>query len=234
VDNDDIDSNKDISNDDVDTFLCSNDNKDTFLCFNDNKDISNEDYIEGWLNINANESSDDESSNDNKDISNEDNEFMLAIYNHNVKKDDVIDTWITFEEMDAKDGNVSSDDGRSLEDGNVSSDEADGYEYNNPLLSLPRILLQEIVQKWIDRIGFVGLDNAINNKLLRTEFLKKIQGCAIQIIDYGDDPFSYTTDEELSKYEAFNCNAFYYLIIRNTFLNTVSIKCWQTYLTKYF
>ena len=184
VENDDIDANessddessndnKDISNDDVDTFLCSNDNKDTFLCFNDNKDISNEDYIEGWLNINAKESSDDESSNDNKDISNEDNEFMLAIYNHNVKKDDVIDTWITFEEMDAKDGNVPSD-GRSLDDGNVSFDEADGYEYNNPLLSLPRILLQEIVQKWIDRIGFVGLDNAINNKLLRTEFLKTI------------------------------------------------------------
>ena len=65
--------------------------------------------------------------------------------------------------------------------------------------------------------------------------MKKVQGCAIQIIDFvGDDSFSYKTDEELSKTEAFNCNAFNYLIIRNIFLNTITIKCWQTYLTKYF
>ena len=108
----------------------------------------------------------------------------------------------------------------------------------NPLLSIPCELFKEIVQKWINRIGFISLDNAINNKIQRAEFLKNIEGCALQIFDYGGgiDPYAsqLTSDEELKKFETFNSVAFSYLLKRNIFCRDIWIICWPTYLTIYF
>jgi hypothetical protein len=107
----------------------------------------------------------------------------------------------------------------------------------NPLLALPLVLFQEIVQKWIDRIGFIGLDNSITNKQERAEFLNKIKGCAIQIFDYGrQDTYCYrlSTDEEKLKFRSFNHIAFEYILKRNIFCRDIWIICWDEYLSEYF
>jgi len=109
----------------------------------------------------------------------------------------------------------------------------------NPLLSILCELFKEIVQKWINRIGFIGLDNAINNKFQRAEFLKNIEGCTLQIFDYGGrdpyaNPLTNSDEELLKKFETFNSVAFSYLLKRNIFCRDIWIICWPTYLTIYF